>query len=291
MDLRFTQATEEQQKSNVVEDGGGNTSACAPITPTDRAADDEGDAGDEAKGSAAAGDVAMVGWSMTLAGTEDRIRPGIDSQEDRTEESKSDDDEREDEEKRRRLDRLHNWPRAKPSKAKSDVWTHFTKYLHGKMNSVAVCEICRSEVEIGDSGSTTNLRAHLRAYHRDKLEELTAKKVAEMDVFVSKAGQFYFRDLLLKWIVMTHHPLSVIHNQNFAAMIGCAKKVGACIPSYNTMEQRLDEIKIVVQSEIVDILDGKAVAITSDCWTSVTQEAYISLTVHFIDHTWKLVGA
>ncbi|KAI9919308.1 hypothetical protein PsorP6_017520 [Peronosclerospora sorghi] len=89
MDLLFTQATEEQQKSTVVEDGGGNTSA----------SDDEGDAGDEAKGSAAAGDVAVVGCSMTLEGTEDRIRRGIDSQEDMMEESKGDDVEREDEEK------------------------------------------------------------------------------------------------------------------------------------------------------------------------------------------------
>ncbi|KAI9909612.1 hypothetical protein PsorP6_014457 [Peronosclerospora sorghi] len=111
MDLLFTQTTEEQHKSTVVEDGGGNTSDY----------DDEGDAGDEAKGSTAAGDVAVVGWSMTLAGTEDRIRRGIDSQEDGTEESKGDDDERVDEEKRRRRDRLHNWPRAKPSKAKSDL--------------------------------------------------------------------------------------------------------------------------------------------------------------------------
>ncbi|KAI9920511.1 hypothetical protein PsorP6_015669 [Peronosclerospora sorghi] len=72
---------------------------------------------------------------------------------------------------------------SKPSKAKSDVWAHFTKYLHERMNSMAVCEICRSKVGIGDSGSTTNLRAHLRAYHRDKVEELTAKKVVGMDVF------------------------------------------------------------------------------------------------------------
>ncbi|KAI9912642.1 hypothetical protein PsorP6_006146 [Peronosclerospora sorghi] len=91
-------------------------------------ADDEGDDGDEAKGSTAAGDVAVVGWSMMLAGTEDRIRRGIDSQEDRTEERKYDDDERENEEKSRRRERLHNCPRAKPSKAKSDVWAHFTKY-------------------------------------------------------------------------------------------------------------------------------------------------------------------
>ncbi|KAI9911198.1 hypothetical protein PsorP6_009403 [Peronosclerospora sorghi] len=113
MYLLFTQATEEQQKSTVVEDGGGNASACAPI-PTDR-------------GSTAAGDVAVVGCSMTLVGTEDRIRQGIDSQEDRTEEIKGDDDEREDEEKRRRHDRLHNWSRDKPSKTKRDVWAHFTK--------------------------------------------------------------------------------------------------------------------------------------------------------------------
>ncbi|KAI9911809.1 hypothetical protein PsorP6_009060 [Peronosclerospora sorghi] len=84
MDLLFTQETGEQQKSTVVEDG----------------ADDEGDAGDEANGSAAAGDFAVVGWSMTLAGTEDRILRAIDSQEDRTEERKGDGDEREDEEKR-----------------------------------------------------------------------------------------------------------------------------------------------------------------------------------------------
>ncbi|KAI9909646.1 hypothetical protein PsorP6_015129 [Peronosclerospora sorghi] len=109
MDLLFTQATEEHQKSTVGEDGGGNTSA----------SDDEGDAGDEAKGSADAGDVAVVGWSMKLAGTEDMIRRGIDSQEDRTEESKGDDDEREDEEKSRRRDRLHNWPRVKPSKLRA----------------------------------------------------------------------------------------------------------------------------------------------------------------------------
>ena len=39
--------------------------------------------------------------------------------------------------------------------------------------------------------------------------------------------------------------------------------------------------------DLLQLVPGR-IALTPDCWTSVTTDGYISLTAHFVDHNWCL---
>jgi len=62
------------------------------------------------------------------------------------------------------------------------------------------------------------------------------------------------------------------------------------IPRRQTMTARLDSMKAVLSSKLHDQLktDVESLAITTDIWTSVSNEAYLSFTASYVDKDWNM---
>ena len=61
----------------------------------------------------------------------------------------------------------HSLRKAKPSKAKADVWAYFQVYANGKFSNYAICMICMrhkayDKAEIKYASSPSNLVSHLK---------------------------------------------------------------------------------------------------------------------------------
>ena len=83
----------------------------------------------------------------------------------------------------------------------------------------------------------------------------------------------------------TYQPLSVVERESFKSMIRCINP-RASVPSREQVCEWLDEYEELAREDILERLKHEHPALTSDAWTSLTQDAYLSLTAHYISSEW-----
>ena len=112
-----------------------------------------------------------------------------------------------------------------------------------------------------------------------------------MDKHILKVSkESMVRSHFVKWVVINRLPFNVgesEHFRNFCNSLNHSiefKVSGEYVR--NEAVKKAAEIRPIVSS----MLKNQKVAITTDCWTSVANQSYISLTATYIDLEWNLVN-
>ena len=187
----------------------------------------------------------------------------------------------------------------KPKKFRSDVWDFFTKVPGGKK---VLCGLCKNEYSY--LGATSNLREHLLRYHKEKYKRNESgsnkasdgKEQTSMDAFFTRSKCPPSRakkitELIAFMVAKDLRPAAVVDGEGFKRLLSYLEP-GYVIPSSVHIMDVIRRKYTVAKEKLKRILaeSGKTTqySLTTDIWTSFANDAYISLTVHFIDECWEL---
>jgi hypothetical protein len=97
-----------------------------------------------------------------------------------------------------------------------------------------------------------------------------------------------YQECLVKWMIDSYQPLSAVEKDSFRAMVNCLNRKAPAI-GYDKIRTLMSNKFYDTMRAVTDILKEKDVALTTDAWTSIAKEGYVTCTVHFIEpKTWTL---
>ncbi|XP_036957921.1 E3 SUMO-protein ligase ZBED1-like [Acanthopagrus latus] len=189
-------------------------------------------------------------------------------------------------------------------------WFGFEKTDVGQ--NTVICKICRKAIAVKQS-STTNLFHHLRTNHSKEYEEYeklrdsaaqdkpsrpavqhTQQTLAESfsrKVPYDRKSQRWqdITNAITKFIAKEMLPMQLVEGKSFIELLNVLD-ARYTVPSRKyfsgtALTTLYDKTRKAVMSEVQEV---KHFATTTDLWSSRTSEPYLSLTVHFIDESWKL---
>jgi len=83
-------------------------------------------------------------------------------------------------------------------------------------------------------------------------------------------------------------PLSLVDSEAFREFVNFLEP-DYRVPCWQTFTARLDGLKTELAKTVVtELSSALSVAVTTDIWTSITNEPYISLTASYITPEWEL---
>jgi hypothetical protein len=176
------------------------------------------------------------------------------------------------------------------------IWSEYGLYcaaddVKGEFKQFVVCKHCRQELSQSSSSSTTSMHNHFKRCQTEQYREQKKQEMAHtpgaMEKFLMHAPGF--QRALAQWLVMDQQALSAPESPYFRRMIACANPK-AEVPDRRDSDDLLLETEIQVKAAIGKLLPGCYMAITTNGWTSVSNESYCSLTVHYICHSGQLVA-
>ncbi|KAI3052386.1 hypothetical protein CBS147353_11550 [Aspergillus niger] len=95
---------------------------------------------------------------------------------------------------------------------------------------------------------------------------------------------------LLKTVTCLRLPFQIVEDTEFQRLLNLVRSgpQGVELPSAKTLRRRLREA-VVTQQEIQlrDLPEDAKVSLALNCWTSPFQQAFMAITVYFIDKEWK----
>lgn len=202
-----------------------------------------------------------------------------------------------------------------PSKRRkhSKVWKYFKKSADKKF---AKCLNCKKEYKT--SGNTSNLSDHLKRFHAD----LFTNPDNELDGEVSlpstststsarsstrSISPFFKRELqydgsshrqkelnraLVLMIARDFQPFNIVNDEGFRNFVQLLNP-RYVIPSKFTVRET---IMMELYTQSVQVLKAilknvQHVAVTTDSWTSISNESYITVTCHFVTKDFELKSA
>ena len=177
--------------------------------------------------------------------------------------------------------------RTSSRRVKSEVWEFFVK-----KDKSALCKICNKEYVY--HGGTINLRDHLTRAHPSKLKSPPNQPSLDPYLSHSKCSEAHAKRItehIVDMVVRDLRPAALVEGAGFKALMDYIEP-GYCVPTAT-------HIAAVVRQKFVN---GKAtmkqylelevhfMAITTDIWTSRANDAYLSLTMHFVDSSWDMIS-
>ena len=182
----------------------------------------------------------------------------------------------------------------RPKKYRSDVWDYFTKDASRKK---VLCRLCNNEYSY--LGATSNLRDHLIRYHKDKYKRNDTvrsgdKQQTSMDTFLNRhkctpARSKKITELVAFMVAKDLRPAAVIDGEGFKQLLSFLKP-GYVVTSSVYIMDVVGRKYAMAKEKLKRVLAENTTkySMTTDIWTSFANEAYISLTVHFIDDCWEM---
>lgn len=154
-----------------------------------------------------------------------------------------------------------------------------------------------TEVSVFPSCSTTSLSPQHVVTEDQTPKSLTSKprpkKQAILDRFhhqpISKSQQDKITDALVYMIAIDLLPFRTVEKEGFKKFM-----TEICplykIPSRKVIsEVKIPKLFLEINLNISRILENiNYMALTTDCWTSVANESYLSITAHFVNENWEL---
>jgi len=175
-------------------------------------------------------------------------------------------------------------------KNKSDVWKHFTKMSVCKSK----CKICDKELPtVG--GNTTGMRNHMRTAHPSCMEA-AANPQPKLQSFgigpqrpCSDQQQEKITDMLADVLAEHLLPLQFVESASLRRLLAFLEP-NYKPPCRQTMTARMiakkDTLAATMKTEMSE--QAESVSITTDIWTSLTNEAYMSFTATYITPQWTV---
>ena len=195
-------------------------------------------------------------------------------------------------------------------KSPSVVWNHVTKVDNGKIE----CNHCIKTWSY-QRGSTSNPLKHLKDEHYSKLTDEQKKEMSKDGETSGKDGTIPKRTLfkkvyeagplprnhrsvkrvdakLARVLISSNASWSLLDNANFGAFCDEILSGRYNLPTRtyilnNVINPMFQETKEHIKKELKKY---KNIGLTTDAWTSMVQQSYITVTAHIIDEDFKLVS-
>ena len=174
----------------------------------------------------------------------------------------------------------------------SDVWEYFEKIADTKK---AMCRICKKEFAY--LGGTTNLRNHLTSkhtFHYFPERRPESKKSTTLDGFIkpakcSDARMKDITDRVTQMIVQDLRPIRIVECDGFRNLISYLEP-GYALPCRKQFTADINLKHARCKEVLKERLKKEAqfISLTTDIWTSLATESYLTVTAHYIDRSWEL---
>ncbi|KAI4350264.1 hypothetical protein L6164_004735 [Bauhinia variegata] len=194
-------------------------------------------------------------------------------------------------------------PNASGPRRTSAAWDHFDKLPDSEVSeSTAACKYCGKRYLCDPKQhGTSNMLAHLKtctkypyAVRHDSSQSVinfTSKKgnVGEdMIVASHKFNSEECRKALASFVIIDEQPFKIVEDHGFISF--CAKmQPQFVLPSRYTVARDCYQLYLDEKLRLKSLLksDFVRVALTIDCWTSIQNLNYLTVTAHFIDNDWR----
>jgi hypothetical protein len=178
----------------------------------------------------------------------------------------------------------------KKSKTYSDTWRYFNTQ-DPQYPAKVVCQKCKHTYSKSTGIST--LKEHLKKVHGiiiDKIKKTQTKlNFPRVDPWPKE--EMLVRDqALVEWVTVDLQPFSVVTNVQFINLVNTLDPRYHLPGKTNIKEKVVDNFDKMRKNIKLDIdkIPGK-VSLTSDMWTStLNNNSFLGLTIHFIDQEWKM---
>ncbi|XP_054592246.2 E3 SUMO-protein ligase ZBED1-like [Nothobranchius furzeri] len=183
-----------------------------------------------------------------------------------------------------------------PKTLKAAVWQHFgfrTDKEKGQLDkSKVICKSCQMEVKY--CGNTTNLNNHILRHHQDLackpstgLQQMKIKESLQLPANSTRSHKI--TEAIAGFICKDMRPYSVVENEGFKRLMKVAEPQYVMVSRKRLSEEVIPNMYQSVKENVKSKLQSaERVGITTDTWTSVATESYMSLTTHYIDEEWNL---
>ncbi|XP_028254439.1 zinc finger BED domain-containing protein 1-like [Parambassis ranga] len=185
-----------------------------------------------------------------------------------------------------------------PDTVKATIWSHFgfrnDKEKDKLDKSKAICKVCQMEVKY--CGNTTNLRNHMLRHHQDLMskpstgsQQMKLKQTLQLPA--NSARSLKITEAIAGFICKDMRPYSVVENEGFRRLIKVTEPLYVMVSRKRLSEEVIPNMYQSVKEDVKSKLKSAVrVGITSDTWTSVATESYMSVTAHYIDEEWNLIS-
>jgi len=192
----------------------------------------------------------------------------------------------------------------------SVVWKYFKKSGDEK---IAKCMTCGKEYKT--SGNTSNLADHIKRFHSSINNKINSEEVSIQSTSSNsdvssvrsscqsispifkrslhyKSSSQRKKDLdeaLIMMIATDLQPFNIVNDAGFKKFINLLDPKYVLPSKFTIREKLMKTLYLHGFNKLKEVLnDINYVAITTDCWTSVTTESYLSITCHFINTNYEL---
>ena len=183
----------------------------------------------------------------------------------------------------------------------SRIWDYFGFYEDDEkkiLKNEAICKICK--VGLKYTGSTSNLLYHVSSCHPEKKftgegEHEPSKQTTLFAYQVKKPYSFesaQAQKLHLKvteFIVEQLLPMSIVEKPAFKELVEALDPQYKVLSRASLMRTFIPKMYEETRGKILsDLKDLSGAGVTTDGWTSLATQGYVTVTLHFIDKEWNL---
>ena len=177
--------------------------------------------------------------------------------------------------------------RTSSRRVKLEVWEFFVK-----RDKSALCKICNKEYAY--HGGTSNLRDHLTRAHPSKLKSPPNQPSLDpylSDSKCSEANAKRTTEHIIDMVVCNLRPAALVEGAGFKALMNYIEP-GYRVPTATHIAAVVRQKFFNGKATMKQYLESEVhfMAITTDIWTSRANDAYFSLTMHFVDRSWDMIS-
>ena len=179
-----------------------------------------------------------------------------------------------------------------PRANKSDVWINFEKLSATQ----ARCKHC-SKVLAVSGGVTSSMHGHIRSKHPSLVPSSSSQSASPSPTLktmftqrtCSDTKQEKISDALAKFIAENMLPIAIVESNSLRKLMELLEPQYK-VPCRQTMTNRLDGMKAKMTTTLATHLatEVEHIAVTTDIWTSISNDAYLSFTASYIDNDWSM---
>ncbi|KAI5414817.1 hypothetical protein KIW84_040325 [Lathyrus oleraceus] len=185
-------------------------------------------------------------------------------------------------------------PNADGPKKKSSCWDHFIE-LTDVVERTAACKHCHKRYRCDPkSHGTSNMLAHSKICYKNPYLENDLKQTNlafGSGGLISVSPKFdkeACRKAITLFVILDEHPFRVVDGEGFIFLCNQLEPL-LTIPSRRTVARDCFQLYLDEKLRLKAYFrsDCSRVALTTDCWTSIQNLSYITVTAHFVDNDWN----
>ncbi|KAL5556060.1 hypothetical protein UlMin_038296 [Ulmus minor] len=188
-------------------------------------------------------------------------------------------------------------PKRKLAK-RSVAWKFFDEVFEGEEpNKIkrAVCKACGLSYIADDKYGTGNMRKHIKVCPKNNSRDVgqmllgVSSGSGSLGVLSNKFDPDKLRELIVYAIIMHDLPFQFVEYEGVRSILQYLRPEVQLV-SRNTIKSDCMKIHQKEKARMKSLLHAAPgrISITSDLWSSLISDGYMSLTAHFIDKNWKL---